>query len=130
MATLASHHPEIDPHRLIVIDSYLDLLARRHRLPDGHETAREIDEETGGTETALAHRSVSIDGLAHLVRHGTRLTVIWSVSGDEERFFNGATCNRNANAETLARLARLLRRPISAWVGRTLTFRPLGTRRI
>lgn len=116
VATLASHHPEIRPDRLVVIDSYLDLRARRQRLPDSHETAREIDEETGGSARALRQRSASVDGLARLVRDGTRLDVIWSISDEERRFFNGATCDRHANAETLARLARLLRRPVSAWV--------------
>jgi pimeloyl-ACP methyl ester carboxylesterase len=116
VATLASHHPEIGPDRLIVIDSYLDLRARRKRLPDSHETAREIDEETGGSEAALRQRSVSAEGLARLVRGGTRLTVIWSVSSEEQRFFHGATCNQEANAETLSQLARSLGRPISAWV--------------
>src|SRR5262249_45044564 len=43
VATIASHHPELRPDRLIVFDSYLDLPARRSKLPDSHETAREID---------------------------------------------------------------------------------------
>lgn len=119
VATLASHHPEIDADRLIVIDSYLDLVARRKLLPDTHETAQEIDEETGGSQAALRRRSVSVAGLARLVRRGTRFTDIWSISPDEERFFHGATCNRDANAETLAKLARTLRRPITAWVTRS-----------
>jgi pimeloyl-ACP methyl ester carboxylesterase len=116
VATLASHHPELGPDRLIVIDSYLDLPARRRQLPDSQETAREIDEETGGSEVALRARSVSVDGLARLVRRGTLLTVIWSVSDEERRFFHGATCNREASAETLSLLARALGGPISAWV--------------
>jgi pimeloyl-ACP methyl ester carboxylesterase len=116
VATLASHHPEIRPDRLVVIDSYLDLVARRMRLPDAHETAREIDAETGGSEASLRQRSVLVGGLDRLVRGGTRLTLIWSVSDDERRFFNGATCNRRANADTLARLARTLGRPVLAWV--------------
>jgi pimeloyl-ACP methyl ester carboxylesterase len=116
VATLASHHPEIRPDRLVVVDSYLDLVARRMRLPDAHETAREIDAETGGSEASLRQRTVLVGGLARLVRGGTRLTLIWSVSDDERRFFNGATCNRNASAETLALLARALGRPVPAWV--------------
>lgn len=116
VATLASHRPEMAPDRLIVIDSYLDLPARRKQLPDSHETAREIDEETGGSEAAVRQRSVSAEGLARLVQDGTRLTVIWSVSDDEQRYFHSATCNREANAETLSQLARSLGRPISAWV--------------
>ena len=75
IATLASHHPEIHPDRLIVIDSFLDLVARRHALPPTHETATEIDAETGGSDAALQQRTVSIDGLAQLVRNRTQLTV-------------------------------------------------------
>ncbi len=116
VATLASHHRELRPDRLIVIDSYLDLVARRRRLPPSHETAREIDEETGGSEAALRARSVGVDGLARLVRDGTRLTVIWSVSEEEKRFFRGATCNPEASADVLLQLAARLRRPVSAWV--------------
>jgi hypothetical protein len=119
VATLASHHPEVGADRLIVIDSYLDLVARRKLLPDTHETAREIDSETGGSEAALRQRSVSAEGLRRLVRAGTVLTVVWSVSPDEKRFFRGATCNRQANADTLAELARSLGRPVTAWVTRS-----------
>jgi hypothetical protein len=115
VATLASHHPELRPDRLIVIDSYLDLVARRARLPAWHPTAREIDGEVGSA-TELRRRSVPVGGLARLVRQGTRLTVIWSVSEDERREFRGATCSRAASAETLQRLARRLGRPVSAWV--------------
>jgi pimeloyl-ACP methyl ester carboxylesterase len=148
VATLASHHPEIRPDRVVVIDSYLDLVARRRQLPSSHETAQEIDEETAGSETALRNRSAGVEGLARLIRGGTRLTVIWSVSEDERRLFRGATCNREASAATLARLASTLGRPIPAWVtqsrhghdlwnrgvdivrghnpGRRLTFTPSG----
>jgi pimeloyl-ACP methyl ester carboxylesterase len=116
VATLASHHPEIGADRVIVIDSYLDLVARRKLLPDTHETAREIDSETGGSEAALRQRSVSAAGLGRLVRRGTVLTVVWSISSDEKRFFRGATCNRHADAGTLADLAQWLGRPVTAWV--------------
>jgi pimeloyl-ACP methyl ester carboxylesterase len=116
VATLASHHPEIGADRLIVIDSYLDLVARRKLLPYTHQTAQEIDQETGGSQAELRRRSVSVAGLARLVRTGTRFTDIWSISPDEERFFHGATCDRGANAETLSKLARTLGRPIPAWV--------------
>jgi pimeloyl-ACP methyl ester carboxylesterase len=116
VATLASHHPELRPSRLIVLDSFLDLPARRAKLPSSHETAKEIDDETGGSQAALRRRSVRVAGLARLVHDGTRLTVIWSVSEAERRFFNGATCDRTANAGTLAALARRLRRPVSARV--------------
>lgn len=116
VATLASHQPKIRPDRVIVIDSYLDLVARRSRLPDAHETAREIDQETGGTEAALGSRSVSVNGLARLVAQGTELTVIWSISDEERRFFRGATCDRQANAEALSQLSARLGRPVKAWV--------------
>ena len=119
VATLASHHPELRPDRLIVIDSYLDLVARRRRLPDRHITAREIDRETGGSETELRRRSVDVDGLAQLVRAGTRFAAVWTVSEHERRFFNGATCGRDATAATLLRLARRLGRAVPAWVTRT-----------
>lgn len=116
VATLASHHPELRPDRLIVIDSYLDLVSRRRQLPDRHETAVEIDAETGGSAAELRRRSVSVPGLARLVRSGTALTFVWSIAPEEKRFFNGATCDRDASAATLARLARELERPVPAWV--------------
>jgi hypothetical protein len=119
VATLASHHPEIRPDRLIVLDSYLDLVARREHLRDSHETAVEIDDETGGSADELRLRSVSAEGLARLVRTGTRLTVIWSVSEQEQRYFGGATCDQHASAATLVELAGLLQRPVSAWVTHT-----------
>jgi hypothetical protein len=116
VGTLASHHPELRPSRVIVIDSYLDLVARRAHLSDTHITAREIDSETGGSIAELRRRSASAAGLAQLVRTGTRLVVIWSVSPDEQRAFGGATCDRSANAGTLAAVARLLGRPVPAWI--------------
>jgi pimeloyl-ACP methyl ester carboxylesterase len=115
VATLASHHPELRPDRLIVIDSYLDLAARRAAAGTG-ATGREIDAETGGSTEALEERSVQVDGLAKLVTAGTRLQVIWSVAPDEARGFKGATCNLAANAATLQRLANVLGEPVSAWV--------------
>ena len=119
VATLASHHPELRPNRLIVIDAYLDLVARRRALPDSHETAREIDREAGTSPSALRQRSVRVDGLARLVRGGTELTVVWSISEQEQRLFRGATCNSDASAATLARLARKLGRPVPAWITRS-----------
>jgi pimeloyl-ACP methyl ester carboxylesterase len=116
VATFASHHPEVHPTRLIVIDSYLDLVARRHALPAAHETAKEIDAETGGSDAALQQRTVSVAGLAQLVRSGTQLTVIWSISADEQKEFAGATCNRTANAGVLEQLASTLGKPVSGWV--------------
>jgi pimeloyl-ACP methyl ester carboxylesterase len=116
VATLASHHPEIRPDRLIVIDSFLDLVARRQSLPATHETAREIDAETGGSLRALQQRSVSIAGLARLVHDGTQLTVIWSTSPDEQREFAGATCGKTANAGVLQQLATTVGQPVFGWV--------------
>ncbi len=115
VATLASHHPELRPDRLIVIDSYLDLVARRAAAGTG-AIGREIDAETGGSNAALEERSVRVDGLAALVATGTRLQVIWSVAPDEAREFKGATCNLAANAAILQRLANGLGRPVPGWV--------------
>jgi len=116
VATLASHHPEIQPDRLIVIDSYLDLVARRQALPAANITAREIDQETGGTLDALRARSVNPAGLAKLVEQGTQLIAIWSISEGERREFQGATCDLNANAATLAAVASRVGSPIHAWI--------------
>jgi pimeloyl-ACP methyl ester carboxylesterase len=115
MAALASHHPELRPDRLIVVDSYLDLVARR-RHAGPRPIGREIDLETGGSLAALKSRSVDLTGLAKLVRRGTKLTVIWSISAAENHFFHGATCARDVDAEPLARLARLLHAPVDGWV--------------
>ena len=115
VATLASHHPELAPDRLIVIDSYLDLAARRAAAGRGG-IGREIDLETGGTDAAIASRNVRADRLARLIDHGTRLQVVWSISPDEEREFKGATCNLGANAGVLQQVADALRRPVPAWV--------------
>ena len=118
VAALASHHPELRPDRLVVIDSYLDLVARR--VAAGSESmGREIDLETGGSAAALASRNVRVNGLARLVAGGTKLTVIWSVTPGEAREFNGATCNRASNAEVLQRLADALGRPVTGWVTRS-----------
>jgi pimeloyl-ACP methyl ester carboxylesterase len=115
VAALASHHPELRPDRLIVIDSYLDLAARRAAAGTG-ATGREIDAETGGSSAALEARSVRVDGLAALVASGTRLQVIWSIAPDEAREFKGATCSLAANAGTLQRLANALAEPVAGWV--------------
>jgi hypothetical protein len=119
VATLASHHPELRPDRLIVIDSFLDLPARRAAARSARGTAADIDAATGGSTAALQTQSVSVRGLAELVRGGTKLTVVWSVSSSEQREFNGATCDRNANAGVLMALAAELRRPVTAWVTRS-----------
>jgi hypothetical protein len=119
VATLASHHPELRPDRLIVIDSYLDLVARRRHSPDGSLIAIEIDGETGGSEAELRRRSVRIEGLERLVRSGTEFVPIWTISDQERDFFRGATCDRTASAATIAELARRLRRPVSAWITNT-----------
>lgn len=119
IATLASHHPELRPNRLIVIDSYLDLVARRRHSPGGSLIATEIDKETGGSTAELRKRSVRVDGLARLVREGTEFVPIWTTSDEERDFFRGATCDRTASAETLSKLARRLDRPVSAWITKT-----------
>jgi pimeloyl-ACP methyl ester carboxylesterase len=119
VTALASHHPELRPDRLIVIDSYLDLVARRRHSPDGSLVATEIDGETGGSDDALRRRSVRVGGLAQLVRSGTELVPIWTISNHEKRLFRGATCDRTASAETIARLARRLGRPVPVWITNT-----------
>jgi hypothetical protein len=117
VATLASHHPELRPDRLIVIDSFLDLPARRAAAAAAAGTAAEIDAATdGGSPAALRAQSVSVAGLAELVRNGTQLTVVWSIAPDEKREFNGATCDASADAGVLASLAAALDRPVTAWV--------------
>ena len=52
VATLASHHPELQPDRLIAIDTYLELVPRRAALPASHQTARDIDAETSAREVS------------------------------------------------------------------------------
>jgi hypothetical protein len=117
VATLASHHPELKPDRLIVIDSFLDLAARWAAAAGARGTAAEIDAATGGgSAAALQAQSVSVAGLAELVRAGTQLTVVWSIAPDEKREFNGATCNAGADAGVLADLATALGRPVAGWV--------------
>jgi hypothetical protein len=116
VATLASHHPELRPDRLIVIDSYMDLVARRRHSPDGSLTAIEIDRETGGSREELQRRSVSVTGLARLLRRGTELVPIWTISDEEQRLFRGATCDLTATAATIAELARRLGRPVPTWI--------------
>jgi len=131
VAVLAARHPELHPARVIIVDSYFNLVARRAHLPPTHETAREIDRETGGTTASLAARSPSMGGLVKLVRSGTKLVVVWSVSAGERREFRGATCDSTASAGQLASLATVLRQPVSGWVTQTqhgVTFWRYGTR--
>ena len=120
VATLASHHPELRPDRLIAIDTYLELVPRRAALPASHQTARDIDAETSGAKSELAARSVSAAGLARLVRTGTSLSVIWTISPEERREFNGATCDSRANAGMLVKLAKALGKPVTGWVSTSL----------
>jgi pimeloyl-ACP methyl ester carboxylesterase len=115
VATLASHHPELAPDRLIVVDSFLDLVARR-AAARSDVTGAEIDVVTGGSSAALWARSVSVRGLARSVRNGTRLVIIWSVAPGERREFKGATCGRTANAAVLAQLSEEVGAPVEAWV--------------
>ena len=129
VATLASHHPELQPDRLIAIDTYLELVPRRAALPASHQTARDIDAETSGSRSELEARSVSAAGLARLVRTGTSLAVIWSIAPEERREFNGATCDRRSNAGMLAKLAGELGKPVTGWVSTgTARPQPLGSR--
>jgi len=119
VATLVAHHPELAPDQLVVVDSYLDLVTRRRRLPDTHETAREIDQEAGTIVASLRQRSAGAAGLGAAVRAGTRITVVWSISEHERRLFHGATCGIDASARTMQRVAERLRRPVAVWVTRT-----------
>jgi hypothetical protein len=45
-----------------------------------------------------------------------RFVDVWSVSAEEKREFNGATCSRSANAQWLSELAGLLGRPVFGYV--------------
>jgi hypothetical protein len=115
VATLAAHHPELAPARLIVLDSYLDLPSRR-AAAEGGSTATEIDAATGGAPDALLARSVDPEALAALVRAGTSVEVVWTIAAEEAREFRGATCDAHANAGILAQTADTLGRPLTAWV--------------
>ena len=128
VATLASHHPELRPDRLIVIDSYLDLAARRAAAGTG-AIGREIDAETGGSNAALEERSVRVDGLAALRRHRD------TSAGDLEHRARRGTgvqggnvqpgCQRRRPAATLERPRRArsgMGHDEQAWA------RPLGSR--
>ncbi len=123
-AELVATHPEMRPDALVVIDSYLDLPARYRALPPTHQTREEIDQVLGGTlaqnPTAYGARSPShhLDGLADAMRHGMKLIDVWSIAQSEKHEFAGATCQRAADAEWLARLATLLRRPVTGYVTR------------
>ena len=119
VATLASHHPELRPDRLIIVDSYLDLVARRRHSPDGSLIATEIDNETGGSEDELRRRSVLVDGLRASCGAAPSSSPIWTISDDERRLFRGATCDRTASAATIAELARRLDREVPVWITHT-----------
>jgi pimeloyl-ACP methyl ester carboxylesterase len=121
-AELVATHPELGPDALVLVDSYLDLPARYRALPAWHETRREIEAVIGGTldrlPKAYAERSPSshLAGLAAAIRHGMRFVDVWSVSAEEQREFNGATCSKAAHAERLAELAGLLHDPVAGYV--------------
>jgi pimeloyl-ACP methyl ester carboxylesterase len=121
-AELVATHPELHADALIVVDSYLDLAARFRALPLNHETRAEIETVLGGTPAEKPHEyaarspSHQLAGLARAVEGGTQLVVVWSTSAAERREFRGATCSRLANAEWLARLATILRRPVTGYV--------------
>ena len=117
VATLASHHPELRPSRVIVIDSFLDLVARRSALPPQHPTAREIDAETGGTLAALqrTYRQRAGPRATRRTRHAPDRDLEHTQPMNRVEF-GGATCDRTANASVLAALAQQLGRPVPAWV--------------
>ena len=115
---LRRRHPRLPPPRAQTDAADRDRLLPRsrrppHALPPTHPTAREIDAETGGSAARRSgYARVTVQGLAQLVRAGTSLTVIWSISTSERVEFGGATCDRTANAATLAALAPTLDRPV------------------
>jgi pimeloyl-ACP methyl ester carboxylesterase len=117
-AELVATHPELRPDALVVVDSYLDLPARYQALPPSHETRKEIETVLGGTLTqvapAYATRSPSdhLAGLAEAIGQGMRFVDVWSMSPQERKEFNGATCSEAANAEWLAQLADVVGRPV------------------
>lgn len=121
-AELVVTHPKLRPAALVVIDSYLDLPARYRATTPKHRTRKEMEQVLGGTlaqsPLAYAARSPSrhLDGLAKAMRHGMRLIDVWSIAPAEKREFAGATCQRTANAEWLARLATLRGRPVTGYV--------------
>ncbi len=62
---------------------------------------------------------MDVEGLTRLVRGGTQLVLIWTISDHERRLFRGATCDRTASAETIAEVARRLERPLPVWITKT-----------
>src|SRR5262245_44902689 len=121
-AALVASQPRLRPDALIVVDSYLDLTARYNALPSYHETRKEIESVLGGTPEqrpeAYANRSPShhLERLAMDIRRGMRFIDIWSISPEEKREFNAATCSQAANAQWLAALATELGRPLTGYV--------------
>ena len=121
-AELLATHPELRPRALIVIDSFLDLPERFRALPQGQETRAEMIKVLGGTlrqvPQVYAGRSPShhLNGLAAAIRSGTRFVDIWSISANQKREFNGATCTAAANARWLHALAIDLGRPVTGYV--------------
>jgi len=121
-AQLVATHPELRPAALIIVDSYLDLRARFQASRPSGLTRQEIATVLGGTldEKRAAYRARSpshhLVGLAKAIRGGMRLVDVWSVNPEERNRYIGATCSRTANAEWLARLATLLRRPVDGYV--------------
>jgi pimeloyl-ACP methyl ester carboxylesterase len=121
---LVATHPELHPAALIVVDSFFDLSSRTRALyvPSGAETLKEIESVLGGTlaqvpqEFAARSPSSHLEGLTTAIRQGTRFVDVWSISPEEQREFNGATCSRAANARWLSELAGLLERPIAGYV--------------
>jgi pimeloyl-ACP methyl ester carboxylesterase len=119
---LIATHPQLRPSALILVDTFFDLADRYQALPPSHETRTEINRVLGGTlaerpkEYAARSPSHHLRGLAQAIRHGMKLVVVWSVSNDERREFDGATCSRAASAQWLGQLATLLGRPLVGYV--------------
>ena len=121
-AQLVATHPRLRPRALIIVDSFLDLSARYRALAPADATQREMNTVLGGTVAqrpgVYAARSPSshLAGLAAAIRSGMQFVSVWSTGRHERREFNRATCSRLANAEWIARLARLLNRPLVSHV--------------
>ena len=114
VATLASHHPELRPDRLIVIDSFLDLPARRAAAgptaPVRRSTPPRADRRrrSGTDRERRRPRRARPDG--------HELTVIWSISPDERGSSTERHATRTPTPECSARLRPRSDSPVSGWV--------------
>ena len=86
MATLASHHPELRPEH-----TDRRRLVPRSRRPlaslEPPSRSEERSSRDGRSLAALKARSVDVKGLAKLIRQGTKLSVIWSITNKEKWAF-------------------------------------------